>query len=604
MRLNAIFQRSARKDKEESLKEACRRIEENNRRGRTRDLFKEVKLITGSNNPRCGAMRSSNGKIATEEDAVKKRWKEYTEGLYKKDQAIPDIFTQTEYEDEPEVLESEVREALRQIPSGKAAGCDGIPIEMLKAGGDESVKVLTALCNCIWKKKSWPKDWKKSIFVPLLKKGDMKECGNYRTIALITQTSKVLLKILQKRLEYYLGKELPCEQAGFRRGRGTRDHIANMRWMMEEARDFQQKVYMCFIDYRKAFDCVDHQRLWVVLMEMGTPMHLIVLLKNLYMNQEATVRTEFGETESFLIEKGVRQGCILSPILFNIYAERIMRKALTDWDGGIKIGGRDISNLRYADDTTLLTSTENELSHVFEKVRLASAEAGLFLNVDKTKIMTTGDATNINIGGKAVECVNKFSFLGAMLTNDGACVTEVKRRITMGKAAMGRLTKIWRDRGITLCTKVALVKALVFPIVLYGSETWTMGKNERKKVDAFELWCWRRILRVSWMERKTNAWVLDQIKPVWTLESRIAKSAMSYFGHVVRADNSLEKAIMFGKMEGTRRQGRPRRKWLDTISELTEESVGAAATLTRNRSVWRMKIMNVARGRNRLDGTR
>ena len=286
--------------------------------GRTRDLFREIKEITGSYSARCGAMKLSTGKVVTEEKEVKEIWQQYTEELYRRDPNATDSFNENIYEDEPEVMETEVKEALRHISDRKSAGCDGIPIELLKAGGEEAVKVMTGLCNCIWKRKEWPKDWKKSVYVPIYKKGDKQECGNYRTIALISHASKVLLRVIQKRLEVFLIPELPIEQAGFRRGRGTRDHIANLRWMMEKAREHQRDLYMCFIDYKKAFDCVDHERLWVVLSDMGVPVHLIVLLRRLYTNQEATVRTEFGETDNIDIGKGVRQGCILSPLLFNI----------------------------------------------------------------------------------------------------------------------------------------------------------------------------------------------------------------------------------------------------------------------------------------------
>ena len=144
---------------------------------------------------------------------------------------------------------------------------------------------MTGLCNSIWKRKDWPTDWKKSVYVPIYKKGYKQECGNYRTIALISHASKVLLRIIQRRLEVFLIPELPIEQAGFRRRRGTRDHIANLRWMMEKAREHQRDLYMCFIDYRKAFDCVDHERLWVILRDMGVPVNMIVLLRRRRLGQ-------------------------------------------------------------------------------------------------------------------------------------------------------------------------------------------------------------------------------------------------------------------------------------------------------------------------------
>ena len=182
------------------------------------------------------------GKVVTEGKEVKEIWQQNTQELYRRDPNATDSFNENIYEDEPEVMEIEVKEALRHISNRKSAGCDGIPIELLKAGGEEAAKVMTGLCNCIWKGKEWPTDWKKSVYVPIYKKGDKKECGNYRTIALISHASKVLLWVIQRRLEVFLIPELPIEQAGFRRGRGTRDHIANLRWMMEKAREHQRDL--------------------------------------------------------------------------------------------------------------------------------------------------------------------------------------------------------------------------------------------------------------------------------------------------------------------------------------------------------------------------
>ena len=162
----------------------------------------------------------------------------------------------------------------------------------------------------MWKTQQWPQDWKRSVFISILKKGNAKECSNYCTIALISDASKVMLKILQARLQNH---ELPDVQAGFRKGRGTRDQISNICWIIKKAREFHKNIYFCFIDYAKAFDCVDHNKLRKILKEMGIPDHLTCLLRNLYVGQESTVRTGHGTTDWFQIGKGVRQGCILSP---------------------------------------------------------------------------------------------------------------------------------------------------------------------------------------------------------------------------------------------------------------------------------------------------
>ena len=188
------------------------------------------------------------------------------------------------------------------------------------------------------------------------KESQAKECSNYHIIALISHPSKVMLKILQTRLQQYMNSELPNVQAVFRKGRGTRDQIANTHWIIKKAREFQKNIYFCFIDYVKIFEYVDHNKLWEILGEMGIPDHLTCLLRNLYGGQEAIVRTGHGTTDWFQVRKGVCQGCILSPCLFNLYEEYIMRNTgLDEAQAGIKVAGRNVSNLRYADDTTLMT---------------------------------------------------------------------------------------------------------------------------------------------------------------------------------------------------------------------------------------------------------
>ena len=208
-----------------------------------------------------------------------------------------------------------------------------------------------------------------------------------------------------------MNRELPDVQAGYRKGRGTRDPISNIRWIMEKAREFQKNIYFCFIDSAKAFDCVDHNKLWKILKEMGIPDHLICLLRNRYAGQKVTVRTGHGTTDWFQIGKGVRQGCILSPCFFNFYAEYIMRNAgLDEAQAGI-----NINNLRYADDTTLMAESE-ELKSLLMKVKEESEKVGLKLNIQKTKIMASGPITSWEIDWETVEIVADFILGGSKIT--------------------------------------------------------------------------------------------------------------------------------------------------------------------------------------------
>uniref|UniRef100_A0AC11DRK5 Uncharacterized protein n=1 Tax=Ovis aries TaxID=9940 RepID=A0AC11DRK5_SHEEP len=314
-----------------------------------------------------------------------------------------------------------------------------------------------------------------------------------------------MLKILQARLQQYVNHELPDVQAGFRKGRGTRDQISNICWIMEKAREFHKNIYFCFIDYAKAFDCEDHNKLWKILKEMGIPDHLTCLFRNLYAGQEATVRPGHGTTDWFQIGKGVRQGCLSSLCLFNFYAEYIMRNAgLEEAQSGIKIARRNINKLRYADDTTLIAESEEELKSLLMKVKEESEKVGLKLSIQKMKIMASGSTTSWEIDGETVETVSDFILGGSKITADGDCSHEIKRRLLLGRKVMTTLDSIFKSRDITLPTKVHLVKAMVFPVVMYGCESWTMKKGERRRIDAFELWCWRRVLRVPWTARRPN----------------------------------------------------------------------------------------------------
>ena len=218
------------------------------------------------------------------------------------------------------------------ITMNKASGGDGITVELFQILKVGAVKMLYSIYQQIWKTQQWPQDWKRSVFIPIPKKGNFNKCSNYCTIALISHSSKVMLKILQASLQQYLNHEFPDIQAGFRKGKGTRNQIANICWFIEKAREFQKNIYFCFIDYAKAFVWITTN--WKILKEMVIPDHLTCPEKSVYRSRSNS-RIAHGTTDWFQIGKGVRQGCLLSPCLFNFYAEYIMRNAglsSTSWN--------------------------------------------------------------------------------------------------------------------------------------------------------------------------------------------------------------------------------------------------------------------------------
>ena len=222
---------------------------------------------------------------------------------------------------------------------------------------------------------------------------------------------------------------------------------------------------------------------------------------------------------------------------------------------GIKIAGRNINNLRYADDTTLMAESEEELKSLLMKMKDESEKVGLKLNIQKTKIMTSSPITSWQIDGETWKQLRDFIFLGSKITADGDCSHEIKKCLLLGRKAMTKLDSILKSREITLPTKVPLVKAMVFLVVMYGCESWTIKTAECQRTDAFELWCWRRLLRVPWTARRSNQSILKEISPEYSLEGLMPELKLQYFGHLMLRTDSFEKTRMLGKIEGRRRRG-------------------------------------------------
>ena len=212
--------------------------------GNTRDFFKKIRDTKGTFHAKMGSIKDRNDMDLTKAEDIKKRWQEHTEELYKKDLHDPDNHDNMTTHLEPDILECEVKWALGSITTNKASGVNGIPVELFQILKDDALKVLHSICQQIWKTQQWTQDWKMLIFIPIPKKGNAKKCSNYRTIVLISHSSKVMLKILQDRLQQYMNQELPDVQAGLRKGRGTRDQIANICWIIEKAREFQKKHFL------------------------------------------------------------------------------------------------------------------------------------------------------------------------------------------------------------------------------------------------------------------------------------------------------------------------------------------------------------------------
>lgn len=595
---NNLVRKKMKEAKEQWISDQCENIEKGMKKGNSKLAYDTLKNLTKTQQNRSSVIEDTSGELLTENSAVLNRWTQYCQELYnypiQPDDSLLDGDSTPSREPSPlPVMREEVEEAIRSLPEGKSPGADNIPTELLKHGGNELVTIVTSLCQKIWEAKQWPTEWTQALIIPLPKKGNLRQCQNYRTISLISHTSKIMLRVILNRLKKEAEEQLAEEQAGFRAGRSTVEQIFTCRIMMEKHLQHQRDLFHNFIDFKKAFDRVWHDGLWQVLRKFGIEEGLIQTIQALYNNTSSAVLLNNQIGDYFKTTVGVRQGCLLSPVLFNLFLENIMRETLYDFHSTISIGGRTINNLRFADDIDLMGGSNRELQDLTKRLEERAGAYGMEVSTEKSKVLvnsTTNTHAEIYMNGQQLEEVDAFKYLGATLTKDGRSTIEIKTRLAIATSAMAKLSKIWRSREISFSTKMKLYKSLVLSILLYGCESWTLTAETTKRVQTFETKCFRRLLGISWRDRKSNDFVRSQITslagPQEPLLAIVKKRKMSWFGHVMR-HNSLPKTVLQGTLEGGRRRGRQAKCWLDNIKEWTRMDSYTLMRRTEDRAGWR-----------------
>ena len=510
--------------------------------------------------------------------------------------------TEPTYNYNSPILRSEVVSATQSLKSGKSPRVDNITIGLLKSGGENMISVIINICNKIWNSWDGPIVLTQSLIICIHKKGNIQKCKNYRTISLISHISKIMLKVILRRLQPITEELFSEEQAGFRAGRSTKLKIFNIRIIQEKYTEHQKPLYHIFIDFKKAFDRIWHAGHWEI-KKFNINARLIKVIQSSYEKVISAIYYEGKATRTC-----VRQVCLLSPTLFNIMLEQIMNEDLLDYKGTVSIGERVIINLRFADDIDGLAGSKHEFVNLMNKIDSTSRTYGMEINTNKTKIMTHCEGyfnNSISLHGEIIESVDTFKFLGTIL-DDNDTKEEILSRIAHTTASLTKLNPIWNDRNVTLNSKMCLLNSLVISIFLYACEMWTISKELQRRITAMDFICIRRLLKITYKDIITNKEVRNRFFIIIgnhkDLLSKVKERKLWWYGRIILDDYSMSKIFLQATVNGIRKTGCPRLTWSDNIHEWTGLNVCDAMRPATDREKWR-KIMRDSSAPLRLNAT-
>lgn len=563
--------------KENWLHEKCLEAENLDRLGDNFHLHKKVKEIAGLYNNRPPSfIKNEHNEIVTETEELLQIWRKYAINLFNDDRPESST-TEISNLSGPSILKSEIIYAIKLMKNNKTPGPDDMYSETFHLINEQNLETIVRLFNKIYDTGHFPEDWLRSTFITLPKSNSATLCKDYRLISLMSHFLKLFLRVLHTRLYRKCEEISGASQFGFKNGFGTREAIFSLQTLVQNCQDQRKDVFACFIDYEKAFDNVKHNLLIKYLNDLGLDGKDVRLISNLYWHQRAEIRiSNAGTTEDFEIKKGVRQGCILSPMLFNLYVEKAFSESISDSPFGIRINGIPINNIRYADDTVILADSAQDLQSLLNQVNEESQRLGLKINITKTKFMiiSRNDVphTQMHLNGENIEQVTQFKYLGCMINEKFDPDQEIRCRIEQARATFLKLRKFLTDKNLNFSLRYRMVKCYIWSVLLYGVETWTLKASIINKIEAFEMWILRRMLRVSWVDHVRNEEVLQRAGLAdRELFENIKKRKIGYLGHILRGERyHFQRLILQGKIEGGRRGiGRKKLSWLRNIRQWT-----------------------------------
>ncbi|CAH2092277.1 unnamed protein product [Euphydryas editha] len=522
-------------------------------------------------------LKTDSGTIVTSKPEVMREIEKYYGQLYTSSRApVPKAandkrakLTRHYTEDIPDVSLYEIRGALKQLKNNKAPGDDGITTELLKAGGKPVLVALQQLFDSVINTGSTPEAWSRSVVVLFFKKGDKTQLKNYRPIALLSHVYKLFSRVLTNRLTRRLDDFQPPEQAGFRKGYSTIDHIHTLRQVIQKTEEYNLPLCVAYVDYEKAFDSIETWAVLESLQRCQIDYRYIEALKCVYNAATMKVRIHDSSTNPIHVQRGVRQGDVISPKLFTAALEDVFK--LMEWKGrGININGEHLSHLRFADDIVILAESLEELGIMLSDLNSASQRVGLKMNMDKTKIMSNVHVTPVPVvvDGTALEVVDEYVYLGQTIRmGKSNFEREVTRRIQLGWAAFGRLRHVLTS-DIPQCLKSKVFEQCVLPVMTYGAETWSFTVGLIHKLRVAQRAMERAMLGISLRDKVRNDEIRRRTK-VTDIALKVCKLKWQWAGHIVRrTDNRWGKKVLEWRPRlGKRSTGRPPTRWTDDLKK-------------------------------------
>ena len=602
--------------------------------GDIRKMYEKIHVALGPTVSKVAPIKSATGTQLTDKKDQMERWIEHYSNLYSQtrdadlellDQAIPQLSVMDDLDNPP--TEEELIVAIDALSSGKAPGNDSIPAEIIKANKYVLLPYLHKLLIKCWTEDfEFPEDMRDAKIITLYKnKGDKGDCNNYRGISLLSITGKVFAKIILKRLQKLAERVLPESQCGFRSNRSTMDMIFSIRQLQEKCREQHLPLHMAFVDLTKAFDTVSRSGLYLVLDKVGCPPTLHRLVASFHENMKATVQFDGTISDSFDINCGVKQGCVLAPTLFSIYFAALLQYAFQDSPGDVYLHWRTDGSLYkpvrlraksktqssllrdflFADDAALVAHSESNLQIMMDQLSHACKVFKLTISVKKTVILPQENTEkgHIMLDGKELETVDRFCYLGSTITSNLSLDEEINIRIGKAATNFGKLTKrAWTNRRLKIKTKIKIYEACILSTLLYGAETWTVYARQEKRLSVFHLRCLRKILGITWKEKVTNVEVLERTE-LQSMTTTLCRRKLRWLGHVKRMkDDRIPKQLLYGELAtGKRLRGRPKLRYKDTCKNgLSKCGIDPTSweEIAENRSEWRSAV---AKGANQME---